>query len=206
MALLLTRSAMVHTPKTGGMWCYRVLFEQGLVRGNLQSPGNYPHPSAAEVTQIVGPDMFLFAFVRHPVEWLRSYWAASCIARGLGVERIRFGQSPWADFAACEAPTFLDFALTYLERCPGAVGRLFERYTTGVAFIGRQETLQVDLAEALRLAGEPFDREQAAAVPAVNRASARGLGAIAELPRSIDDAIRAAERACLARYYRLEER
>jgi hypothetical protein len=194
MAIILTRCAVVHTPKTAGMWLNGALREQGLVRGILHSAGNYPHPSAAEARAAL-PDLPLFAFVRHPVTWLRSFWASGIKNQCKGVERIRFGPSPWAKLATCEAPTFPEFAARYLERCPGEVGRLFDRYVEGVRFVGRYETLLADLGFAFHSAGEPVDMAALIAFAPVN------TGPQAELPRAMNAAICAAERGVIDRFY-----
>lgn len=200
MAFILKNSVMIHAPKTGGTWAYTALHEQGCVRGILWSADNNPHPSTAEVRAMLG-DVFTFAFVRRPVRWLRSYWAASFINRGMGADRVRFGRSPWAEFAECEAPTFLIFATRYLEQCPGAVGRLFARYTDGIDFVCRYESLQADLASALQRAGEAVDFDRIADMAPVNRAASMPLGELAEIPESVAQAIRQAEREYLGAHY-----
>lgn len=167
MALILQNSAFVLVPKTAGTWCHKALFEQGLVRGVLHSPENYPHPSTAQVKNALG-GVFAFCFVRHPVSWLRSFWAAGVASQGLGVERIRFAPSPWHELSACHASTLQEFVGNYLKRCPGAVSRLIERYTVGADFIGRYENLHADLRRAFELAGESVDIDRMAKVEPIN--------------------------------------
>jgi hypothetical protein len=199
MALILNRSIMIHVPKTGGTWTYVALREQGLVRGMLWSADNNPHPCADEVAVLF--PRFTFCFVRRPVAWLRSYWASAFIHRGYGIDRVRFGSSPWAEFAQCEAPSFLEFCTAYLERCPGAVGRMFDRYVKGVDFVGKHESLIPDLCRALEIAGESFDADRLAESKPENQSSRFPLGPLAEIPDAIANEIRRAELPLLQKFY-----
>lgn len=193
VALILQNSAMVHIPKTGGTWIHGALFQQGLVRGILHSPENYPHPSSAQ-TRIFGLPMF--CFVRHPVDWLRSFWASGTRNKWQGVERIRFDKSPWSAFSACESERFEDFVAKYLETCPGEVGRLFDRYTAGCKFVGRYETLLPDLEKAFRMFREPVDMDKLRAVPPLN------VGQKIPIDPVLARAVRKAERAIMERFYK----
>lgn len=196
MALILPNSALLLAPKTGSTWCHKVLFEAGLVRGVLYSPESYPHPSAAQVKVAIG-DRFLFCFVRHPVSWLRSFWAAAVRHKGQGVDRERFAFSPWRQFSNCEAPTFAEFVACYLRECPGAVGEFFHRYTVGAQFVGRQENLKNDLRSGLLLA-ERVDVGQAE-TPRIN--DAQFMDGIANLSSKAETAVCEAERDFIAEFY-----
>lgn len=86
------------------------------------------------------------AFVRHPVDWLRSFW---CFHQKTGWRQ--YTDAPAFVFYACHRPgeSFQRFVTRYLENMPGAVGRMFERYTQGANLIGHTETLGTDLADFL---------------------------------------------------------
>lgn len=201
MALILDRAVLLHVPFTGGTWCHAAFQELGILRGVLHSGSNYPHPAAAEVRAIFGEDRTIACIVRHPVTWLRSYWASAWLAGGRGVERLRIGPSPWREFTACEAPTFVGFIDRYLQTCPGAVGRFMTRYTTGASFVGRYRTLIDDVYKFLRRAGELVTRARLVAVPPVNITRGRIPAWVETLPAELARAVCEAEHDLLATYY-----
>ena len=199
MAFVLRRSVMIHIPKTAGTWAYVGLHDQGLVRLVPWSADNNPHPVAREIRDVF-PDAFMFAFVRQPVSWLRSWWADAFKRRGFGLDRVRY-PPPWAPLNRCQAPSFMEFCANYLEQCPGVVGRMFDQYTEGCDFVGRHESLQGDLCRALELAGEEFDADRLLATPPANQSSFLPLGILGEIPDTIADAIRRAELPLLQKWY-----
>jgi hypothetical protein len=149
MASLITeRMRFLHVPKTGGSFATAAMLAAGV---QADRPESVPfHADLAAACEYA--DRFTFAFVRHPLEFWRSYWGY----------RRRTGWDPAnaIDVAAgCE--DFAEFIERMIEHSPGAAGALFECYVgppgAEIDFIARHERLKGDLCRALRLAGEPFD-------------------------------------------------
>jgi hypothetical protein len=65
----------------------------------------------------------------------------------------------WQDFTRhCASTDFIDFVHKSLTHYPhGLVSFLYDKYTAGCDFVGKQERLPDDLIAALRNAGETFD-------------------------------------------------
>jgi len=60
--------------------------------------------------------------VRHPADWLASFWTAIYTGK-IGVPCVdRFSD------VAIESKDFTGFILNYVEKCPGTVGSMFEAY------------------------------------------------------------------------------
>ncbi len=160
MALVLPQALFVHVPKTGGTWVRRVLEEAGLARGELgrahATPDELRHEPHFRHADVV------FAFVRHPLEWYRSYWA---YRRKHGWHRPspQELQAPIRTVrldAHCRAEQFPAFVRNCLRRYPhGWVTQLYAHYTRGCTHVGRFERLRDELLRILQAAGLSLPRQ-----------------------------------------------
>lgn len=154
MALLLPNSAFIHCRKTGGSWIRSVLkshWPDAPETGEGLGPSERIHATFAGVRSEVGSRK-AFGFVRHPLSWLKSYWAFRQI-RGWDSDR---------DIDNLPGRDNLDMWLVQLvhER-PGWVGRNYQRVLRGCTVLGRTEDLPVSLIQVLRIC-EPADAEKVA--------------------------------------------
>lgn len=149
-----------HVPKTGGTWITQALVSAGVPVASPDPLGDqvYSAHGHAGSGDVAAGDRFSVAFVRHPLDWWRSYWA----------HRMRAGwqtESPIDTVAASE--DFNVFATRVLDHHPGHFGALVRQFVgpaaAGVDFVGRFEHLVDDTCAALRLSGE---RVQVAAIRA----------------------------------------
>ena len=165
MAFLLPKSVFIHIPKTGGQWVAAALQNAGLIVGQLgevhASPDEIAHESAFRDRSVV------FAIVRHPLTWYQSMWTHRMDEGWDDPINDPDWFSPrwiqtWADFNDhCRATTFEDFVRKCARRYPdGWVSMLYDSYTAGCTFIGRQEQLADDLVKVLDLAGETFQADR----------------------------------------------
>ena len=191
MASLVTaRIRFLHLPKTGGSWATAAMHAAGV-------PAVHPQalPFHADLAQSRDyADRFTFAFVRHPLDFWRSYWAY----------RMRDGWNPASHIdAPAASPDFNEFINRVIARVPGDAGALYERFvgsaTEEIDFVGRHEHLADDLVVALRLAGEAFDEPRLRACPAVNVSDYARLPAFYE-PRTAQR-LAECERAVIERFY-----
>jgi hypothetical protein len=146
----------LHTPKCGGTWVWRSLEAAGV---KLELLGDPPPLNPAtyhlDLSQTAAyADRFTVAFVRHPLDFWRSWW----------VYRMRTESDPDRRAEArVWSEDFNSFAEQLAERWPGALEERFARYigpaAAPIAFIGRFETLADDLVLALRDAGDSFDEQ-----------------------------------------------
>jgi hypothetical protein len=145
MALVLGNgTALLHIPKTGGTWAARVVAASGIPRCALADE----HADAA-VLRAQYPDARVITFVRHPLAWWPSVWAA-LVAPGRQVAGGRF--TAWGlDLAA--GLSFPRFMETVLAEHPGACSALFARFAVTPELTGRTEHLTGGLERALRAAG-----------------------------------------------------
>jgi hypothetical protein len=157
MAYLLSRSLILHVPKTGSDWVRAAC--QAAVRSRIREigPWHCDLATAKKKLAILGIEMPpVGTFVRHPLTWYRSAWCYW----------METGRFPREDNAPrVESDDFSEFVRNCLHVEPsGYVCSIFERFvgpTDGcVSFVGRQERLVDDLVEFLRVAGEDFDEER----------------------------------------------
>jgi hypothetical protein len=156
----------LHVPKTGGTWFTRAAEHAGVATAQpAATPGA---PAAvrdhADLTQMSAEaaDRVTGAFVRHPLDWWRSYWGY----------RMRDG---WTDDpldSATASDDFDEFVRAVIERFPGYASATFARYLAAPGrradFVGRFENLVDDACAMLRLAGEPFDERRLRGHPPEN--------------------------------------
>jgi hypothetical protein len=108
-------------------------------------------------------DRYTFAFVRHPLDWWRSFWAF----------RMRRGWQPGHPIdSRASSPDFDEFIGQVLEHLDGHLAERFGSYIgppeAPISFIGRFESLIDDLVRALTAAGERFDEALLRAHPPSN--------------------------------------
>lgn len=172
MALLLPKSAFIHIPRTGGSSVRIALRQAGFSVKRKDETGlestTWNQRTHAKLTDVLEqcPDRFLFAFVREPVAWYRSYWAT----RTLTKQQWTLPQYPEEREAWGDGRLFPQWVESICELCPGFLCRIYEEYTgfkrrplesdailqrTGQrVWVGRTERLQDDLNFALALPGE----------------------------------------------------
>src|ERR1700722_8386556 len=153
---LTKRMIFVHMPKTGGSWMTQAVRSAGVPTWAPDPLGDrsYSEHGHADLRDVGVNDRFSVAFVRHPLDWWRSYWG----------HRMRAGWDPANGLddtvASDDFNDFNDFALKVVDRSPGSFDQLVQRFvglpSPSVDFVGRFEYLIDDACEALRLAGEPF--------------------------------------------------
>jgi hypothetical protein len=191
MASLITaRLRFLHVPKTGGSWATSAMHAAGI-------PAVHPealpfHADLAESSMYA--DRFTFAFVRHPLDFWRSYWAY----------RMRDGWEPASQIdAQAASPDFDEFINRVIARAPGEATALYQRFigppTAEIEFVGRFEHLADDLVVALRLAGEPFDEGTLRACPPVNASDYVQLPALYD--QHTAERLAASEWATVERFY-----
>lgn len=94
----------------------------------------------------------VFAFVRHPLTWYRSYWAWK--------DRM-FSWNPCNPLdRTCANADFEVFIRNVVSNFPdGYLNSIYPFFLQCCTHAGRFENLRSDLAKILEIAGEPFDAE-----------------------------------------------
>jgi hypothetical protein len=149
MPVYLKNSVFVHIPKTGGIWVERALLSYVKPsRGNKSIHEGHIMPD-------VGDDVACFAFVRHPVPWLKSLYH----------QRKRKGWN-WQDLplrieGSCAAKNLNDF-IDNVANNKGAVKEYFDHYIGKYKnkknfYLGKTETLSEDLIKLLNKFGENYN-------------------------------------------------
>jgi hypothetical protein len=155
----------LHLPKTGGTWVAQAVAAAGVQTSRPDPPAGqrYSDHGHAYLPDVSVGERFSVAFVRHPLDWWRSYWA----------HRMRVGWSMEnALDSAVASDDFNDFVARVLDHCPGhldgLVGQFVGSPAPRVDFVGRFEHLVDDTCSALRLGGESFYEAAVRAHPNVN--------------------------------------
>lgn len=156
MAVKLSKSLFIHTPKAGGSWI-RYVFELAQVPIQLLRPHIGLGEALAECPEAYGWPSF--SFIRHPYTWYRSYW---CFKMNLGWD----AGNELDD--SCKADTFPAFMGNVLERKPGFLSNLYDYYTRGVTHVGRFETLRESFSRILDQIQEPITAAQVYGIPDLN--------------------------------------
>jgi hypothetical protein len=184
------RVRFLHVPKTGGSWATDAMCAAGV-------PAVHPEPSPIHAILADSreyEDRFTFAFVRHPLEYWRSYWAY----------RVRTGWNPEHKLdRAAASDKFDEFIEGVIAIDPGGASSLFEHFVgpaeNEISFVGRHERLVDDVCQALRIAGETFDEHTLRSYPRVNASDYVSTRAL--YSRSLAERLAAVEQAAIDRFY-----
>lgn len=183
-------TTIYHTPKTGGTWLRLLLRRLGLLDREVDR-----HLAPADKR----PEGRSIAFVRHPVRWYKALWA---YMHGRPEDQVRHSRSYrlpqgkhhwWAAHGGLYVWTFADRPLVdWCERIvlemPGWCGRVFDAFTDGVDFIGRQESLVEDTLRILGQCGEDIDEDFLRRFPPQNVTGSERRALPPEIERRIVDA------------------
>lgn len=191
MAFRTDKCIFYHIPKTGGLWVEKTVNKLGIGKEEEISLDSIEyfikHPRGIFLKHIVPDDvseknkrgLFSFCFVRHPIEWYKSFWNYQ-VDRSYRKYRNGFKigfinnvydkksrkldlRFPLNNLFKCWSDNFEEFVNKSLEMFSnGFVTELYQYYVgkdlRGVDFIGKTENLREDLIQALMLAGEKFDK------------------------------------------------
>lgn len=195
---LLTRSIFVHVPKTAGLWVNHVLTAAGIPHQVLSEQTyarSWAHYGHADLRDLAKYDLFKFAFVRHPLDWWRSFCGF----------RMNTGWYPEHEIdSVCRSDNFCEFVEQVIEKLPGYASLMYERFVGSVAnrieFVGRYENLAEDLIRALTLANEPFDVEVVRKQPQIKVNASDYQVRAAEYTPELAEALAQAERKAIIRF------
>lgn len=210
VSLLLNRKAIfLHVPKTGGSWVNRCAEVENILTCHLGSKHadltrieefwrHYPYfyirksiSLRVKVTKLI-KQSFKFCFVRHPYEWIKSFYRFQTERNwpdwnGLGPRWSKFGNSNWHPTSWLhDLPhsSFNEFLNAVLDTRPGFVYELYSWYTgEGIDYVGKQENLSEDLIEAFRMAELSFDAAKIRGLDRVNVSQKDSLNADPDLVR-----------------------
>jgi hypothetical protein len=151
-----------------------------------------------------GKRPFTFVFVRHPLTWYRSYWACRMMNHRWKVHpRQRI--TGWQTFGSvldheCRSNDFVKWMQNVLAYVPeGFLSRVYRIYTEDVDFVGKVESLQDDLYQALRLAGEKIPPGEIQPLSKDNASLPKFLEA-ARFPMELAERVMAAESYVVQRW------
>lgn len=161
VALVLPNSIFFHVPKAGGTFVRRTIRDLGI---ESEEKGD-PHISLVDFADTypeVLADRYTFTFVRHPLDWWRSYWSHRDL-RGWAIDHPMDRECNDTDFGHyMDQVLRSDWRDHYLQIVRSVV-------TARMDYVGRQENLRVDLTAALTEAGEKFDHRSLGRLGMINR-------------------------------------
>jgi hypothetical protein len=156
-AFVTDQTLFLHVPKTGGTWVTSAVLAAGIAAVAPDAPDHaavyseHGHALLGDVPEY--GHRFRFAFVRHPLDWWRSYWGHR-MREGTWWEEIEIDRVAGHD-------DFGEFIRRVTRHLPGYLSSIYEQFVGTPAdeidFVGRYEHLADDLCIALRLAGETFN-------------------------------------------------
>lgn len=210
---LLDSSALFqHIPRTGGTFVQAALTSLQIpaTHWTKQKPNTFKkHALLSQYRpEYMGQVKFVFAFVRHPVDYYLSVWKFLTDS-DRNTSRRRLGQlakkglwHPHGKAASLYKPDFCEWVDAILEAEPAWATRLFESYVGPEGgefcqFIGRTETLRSDLAQLLIHFNYRIDPADLLKVPKANKSATPPPF----LPDELRDRICREERVLIRRFY-----
>ena len=161
---LLKHSAFIHTPKTGGSWVNKTLFDMGL----------YTQLGTGHLNKTdLGLTCHCFTFVRQPVSWIKSMWAFQKRRFEQGKDSRDYYEDMFLkiinhspdipDNPIAIVEFYHDNINVFIERLlkyqPNGINDYFKYFTEGCTQVGKQETLSEDLIQILNHTGEVFNEK-----------------------------------------------
>ena len=144
MALVLPTAIFFHVGRTAGHWVRKVVSEMEIPTYEVGAFHDWP--SNIDLGALQDEHLY-FCFVRHPLEWLRSYWC----------HETQFGWSINEYSEKLNSDSFAEFLSKALEVYPnGPVSVVFDPFTSQCHEVGRQEHLASDLLRILTKANAKF--------------------------------------------------
>ena len=142
MALLLPNSIFFHAGRTAGHYVRQVIHEMKIPAYEIGEFHDWP--SNIKLDELDSERLY-FCFVRHPLEWLRSYWC----------HEMQFGWSQNVFAEKLKSDSFAEFLCNAIEAYPdGPVLEAFYPFISQCQEVGRQEDLESDLLKILTKAKE----------------------------------------------------
>ena len=200
-----------HIPRTGGTFIYEALTALNIpaTYWTKQKPGMpkkhalLNHYRPAYMPQV----KFVFAFVRHPVDYYSSVWrylhdARQCSRRRLNLLISKHQWHPFRQAALLYKPDFCEWAEVVLESEPAWATRVMSWYVGPedgefCQFIGRTETIRSDLANLLIHFNYRIDPADLIKVPKANKSSTPPPA----IPDELRNRICREERVLIRRFY-----
>ncbi len=168
MPILLSENNSI-IPKTGGTWVWRIFLELSIPIESFGLKHGFLALSPKYFERYIHQDLFLFTFVRNPLEWYRSYWAfKSKSSQRLFEDKAQWHPTWDLDTLCFEENNaredFNGFIKNVIKFTPGYLTRIYDLYTRAegfkkINFIGKTENLKEDLIEILKILEVDFEEE-----------------------------------------------
>jgi len=142
MALVLQNAVFFHVGRTAGHWVRQVIKEMDIPTREVGEFHDWPEAANLEM-----PDKqkLHFCFIRHPLEWLRSYW----------MHEMQFGWQLNDYSKDLVSDNFAEFLRKAIQAHPsGPVSVVYGPFISQCQEVGRQENISSDLEAILEKAGE----------------------------------------------------
>lgn len=192
------KALFVHIPKTAGCWVHTVIDALKIPHRRARARDGYcPHfPAYACADEF---DV-AFSFVRHPVEWYRSWWKYQVGRWRRFTPHLWHPQKPLYDIQHLDFNRWVD---AVVAEEPGYVSRMYEWFLGPPGspwpkiHVGRQEHVEADLTAMFRTVGVdcPDIKDLGVARTNVSR------GPEPEVEASTELSIRSSERVAIKRFY-----
>ena len=142
MALVLPNSIFFHAGRTAGHYVRHVIHQMKIPAYEIGQFHDWP--SNIKLDDLDSPRLY-FCFVRHPLDWLRSYWC----------HEMQFGWSQNVYAEKLKSDSFAEFLYNAVENYPdGPVLEAFYPFISQCQEVGRQEDLESNLLKILTKAKE----------------------------------------------------
>jgi hypothetical protein len=144
MALELPNSMFFHVGRTAGHWVRYVIKRMDIPTTEVGAFHDWPSRINMTTEQ---SKKLSFCFIRHPLDWLRSYW----------MHQMYHGWDDCSYSRYIKSDNFSEFLANAIEAYPsGPVSIVYAPFLDQCSFIGRQESLVNDMVHVLGRARESF--------------------------------------------------
>lgn len=185
-AVLINKAVFLHIPKTGGNWIMEVLRRKKVIKRTWEEKHADYNRFLIIENELAKMKPFIFCFVRNPLTWYESWWKYMLMEPRQFRSWASRPFHPCTPLDGCGDDDFNKFVEKCIVKRPGFVSEMFSQFTKQAMFIGKQETLGLDLVEVFDRLKIKHNKQRISEIEPINISEQRQLKWDSSLKKEVE--------------------